>query len=219
MTHDSDTSAHSPEPPTDSTPTPPPDPSPQAAPERSEGAGHSPLQPPHASAPAPNGQRPAASAYLLLLTFTLGAALGLILSPLGLNDRLPEPLRSALRPVPAELAARRDALQADLDQRLVALRATGVSGIALDEHADERRAQPDWQQLTNEIDATRAARSLRLLAAAAWCLAVMIACTVIIHRRRAARRSVDDVWQWARHTAAVALGFCVANYAAGVIAT
>ncbi|MEO0964159.1 MAG: hypothetical protein AAFY08_03480 [Planctomycetota bacterium] len=215
MTHDSPAS-----PPPPKNPAIPASPPPQAAPERSEGAGPaaSPSsstsappsgQPPTPGTPSPPPDTPHRSVtqLALLVTFCLGAALGLILSPLGLNDRLPEPLRSALRPVPADLAERRATQQADLDAELAKLRDAGVSRVASDELIAEHQSRPDWQQLTQDINATRTARFWRLTAAAAWCVAVLLACTVIIHRRRAADRPVDEMWHWGRHTAALALGF------------
>ncbi|MEM1209286.1 MAG: hypothetical protein AAGI54_08460 [Planctomycetota bacterium] len=216
MTNDSPASP----PPLHTPANPPPPQPPQPAAERRGGAGPATSPSPSTDAP-PSGQPPtpgtpspppdtlrrSVTRLALLVTFCLGAALGLVLSPLGLNDRLPEPLRSALRPVPADLAERRAAQQADLDAELAKLRQAGVSRVASDELIAEHQSRPDWQQLTQDINATRTARFWRLTAAAAWCVAALLACTVIIHRRRAADRPVDEMWHWARHTAALALGF------------
>lgn len=206
MTHDS----HSSPPSGPADPLPDHDSTPQSNPKPGDGLGD-PITSPSLTDPTPpESVHRFITRLALAVTFAIGAAIGLIVGPLGFNDRLPEPLRSALLPYPADLAAQRAEQQANLDTQLANLRASHVSGVAFDELIAEYHARPDWQQLTDEIDATRTARTWRLLAAAAWCAAVLIACTIVIRRRRAAARPVDDAWHWARHTAALALGFCAA---------
>jgi hypothetical protein len=143
----------------------------------------------------------------LVITFTVGAAIGLALGPAGLRDRMPEPARSALGPVSADRIEQHAALEQALDAELDRLRATGVSGVAVEEYGNARRAEPAWVELRQAIDEQRRWRAARLALALAWCVGVAGVSTAVIHRRARAGRSADEAWHWARHAASLAAGF------------
>jgi len=180
---------------------PPPPPSPDPPP----------VEPPPAARPD-DAVHHLVTHLALVITFTIGAAVGLALGPADLRDRLPEPARSALGPTPTDLAEQRERLQHDLDDELDRLRQTGVSAVALDEYTARRHADDNWQALTQQIAQARSGRSIRLGVAMLWCLAVIVVSTAVIHRRAGIEKPADEAWHWARHAAAFAAGFLTLLY-------
>ncbi|MEO0587451.1 MAG: hypothetical protein AAF078_07420 [Planctomycetota bacterium] len=143
----------------------------------------------------------------LLITFTVGAALGLALGPAGGRHAMSEPMRSALGPVPADLAAQRDAFDRQADELAAALRATGVSDVAIDEALSEAAHRTRLAELDAAWAKARGARELRLTLAALWALGVVVFASAMIVRTEHAGRRADEVWHWGRHAGALALGF------------
>lgn len=143
----------------------------------------------------------------MLITFTVGAALGLALGPAGGRFALPEPMRSALGPVPTHLVEQREAVDRRAEELAALLTATGVSSVAIDERLAEAAERAGLDRLDAEWAEARRSRELRLALAALWAMGVMGFASAVIVRANHASRRADELWHWARHAGALALGF------------